>query len=96
MTGDLYTTGEIMVMPHPLTNGDIDRDGDCDSADLNLLLSGCNTPPSTLDQANLDALLDNFGRTDMTGGNPVPEPHTALLLTMGMIVLSMHFRRRRQ
>ena len=74
----------------------VDLDDDVDSTDLNLLLSGFDAPPSTLDLANLDALLGNFGRTDMSAGNHVPEPHTALLLIMGLIGLAMRCRRRRK
>ncbi len=78
----LETTGLLLVT----TNGDIDKDGDVDSADLNLLLSGFKHPLSTLDQANLNALLDNFGRMD-TGGETVPEPAAIVLLCMGSFLL---------
>ncbi len=86
----------LNVAPDPSTNGDINEDGKVDSADLNLLLSDFNTPPNALDQVNLEVLLTNFGRTDMAASNPVPEPHTALLITMGMIGMAMCCRKRRR
>lgn len=78
----------------PSTEGDLDGDGDVDDADLNLMLSSFDSPPSLLDEISLDVLLTNFGRTDMAAANPVPEPQAALLLTIGMIGIAMRFRRK--
>ncbi len=89
--GSPTVIADVMI---PSTQGDLDGDGDVDSTDLNLLLSSFDSPPSLLDEVNLKVLLTNFGRTDMAAGNPVPEPHAVLLLTIGMIGMAMRFRRK--
>ncbi len=89
-------TDVAIVVPAPTSEGDLDGDGKVDDIDLNLLLSGFDSPPSFQNKIDLHALLSNFGRTDMVAGNPVPEPNTALLLAIGMVGLFTRFRRKRK
>ncbi len=86
------STFESVITPEPTTNGDIDQDGDVDNVDLNLLLSGFGSLPTTLDRVNLDLLLTNFGRNDLVG-NAVPESTALTLVLIGF--LPVIFCRRR-
>ncbi len=82
----------------PSTQGDLDGDRDVDDIDLNRLLSGFG---DSYFQADLEALLSNFGRTDMpiplrADSAAVPEPSTLALAALGFLGLLAWGRRQRR
>ncbi len=74
--------------------GDINLDGKVDDADLNLLLSSFDNPPSEENQTDLEGLLENFGAVKESATTPVPEPSSIMLLAAGAAGL-VGWRRRR-
>ena len=88
--GDLYTTGEVTLVPDP---GDINRDGRVDATDLSLVRyyfgtsdGGDGNDDGMTDATDLALVRSNFGQTAAT-----PEPVAIGLITAGVMVL----RRRR-
>ncbi len=98
-TGDLagYTVLTVNT-PEPAasTDGDLNGDGEVNGSDLNLLLSGFESPPSLLNTLNLEALLGNYGRTDMNeSSDTVPEPSSCVGL-LALCLTGLLARRRRK
>lgn len=86
--------------------GDADLDGDVDSTDLGLLLNNFNSTvnldwldgnmngDSVIDSTDLGQLLNNFNFTSATSVAAVPEPNTAVLLTLALFAVVGFTRRR--